>query len=205
MSAMADYYHSTRTRRILAQLVRVACPPEAETLGLVQDVVDRLESGMQASPDHIRALQLLGLNAFEEVARAYPFAPGKPFSAHGAEAARRYYASWWSSPIGLQHEFARLFKALIAVEFYELPEIKQRLEYHPERWIAKVAKRRLERYSAAVREADAKVLAADPIKAGMTLGEVAEAARAGELGDVERAQAQAEEAWVGVEVARARA
>ena len=77
--------------------------------------------------------------------------------------AEEWYRRWWHSDIGLFQQFARLIKTLIVAEFYELPAIKSELEYHPEQWIAKVAKRRIDSYGEEIRRKEAEVNRPDPL------------------------------------------
>lgn len=173
MNVRANYYHSARTRVIFSQLVRVTCPSEAETMGLVDEVVDRLELALQACPAHIRTAQLVGLNTFEELARLDPRNLGRSFSELDKERASRWYSSWWHSDVVLFKTFAQLIKTLIAAEYYEHPRVRSQLEYHPDQWIAKVAKRRLDRYADEIREKEAAVTVADPLPLGAPVQEEA--------------------------------
>ncbi|MEO1268407.1 MAG: hypothetical protein AAFX99_09925 [Myxococcota bacterium] len=174
MNVRANYYHTARTRAVFTQLIRVICPSEAEELGIVEEVVDRLELAMQACPTQIRVAQLVGMNTFEELARLDPRNLGRPFSALDRSRALRWYDSWWHSDVTLFKTFARLIKTLITAEYYEHPVVRGQLEYHPDQWIAKVAKRRLESYAEDIRKMDAEVTAPDPLQVASTADEMAE-------------------------------
>jgi hypothetical protein len=57
---------------------------------------------------------------------------------------------------------ARRLKGLIVMCYYELPEVKGEIGYHPDPYIAAVSQRRLARYGAQIRAGEAAVLAGDP-------------------------------------------
>ena len=88
---------------------------------------------------------------------------GRPFSRLDDDRARAWFASWWSSPVGAIRQFAKALKSMIALAYYDAPAIRARLEFHPDAWIAEVARRRLESYGVDIQRAEETVRAPDPL------------------------------------------
>jgi hypothetical protein len=154
------YRHAAATERLLASLVPIVCPPEAEALGLTGAIVAHVERAIAALEPVARIGLLAGLASYELGAIAVA---GRPASRLPRERGARYFEAWWSSRIGAQHELARGVKGLLAMGCYEQPAILAELGYTPDAWIDKVKRRRLEVYGDDVRRAAAAVLAPDPL------------------------------------------
>lgn len=163
MSHLADYRHPKPVRRSLASLAAVVCPPEATELDLVGAIVDEVELSMRASPAGVRAALLAGIAGYELAATLVPRHRGRPASRLSPELARRYFASWWHSPLPPQRQFARGVKGLLCLACYEMPAIKEQLGYTPEAWIETVKARRLAVFADAIRRREADILAPDPL------------------------------------------
>ncbi len=155
-----DFHLPRRLRPALARAATVVCDGDIEGLGLVEHVVEGVELGLRAYPAGVRHGVVLGLSAFELGAA---LRHGRRFSRLGDDAARAWFASWWSSPVGALRQFAKALKSMIALAYYDAPPIRARLEFHPDRWIAEAARRRLERYGLEIERAEEAVRAPDPL------------------------------------------
>jgi hypothetical protein len=162
-TVLADFTLPARLRPTLAKLARVVLTDEVESLGLVDRVIDGVELTMRAIPAPMRAGLIAGLISFEAGALAWPRGRARAFSRLDAELAEAYFRSWWDHPLMAMRQFAKGIKGLIAMSYFELAEIRARMEYHPEAWIAKVAARRLNSYADDIRRHDETVLAPDPL------------------------------------------
>lgn len=158
-----DYRHSARTRAALRSLVPVVCPPEVETMNLVEKTVDEMEVFMRGLPAPLAVGIAFGVGAFEWSAALHPSHGGRPFSALNPEEAKAWFELWWHGPVGLMGEFARRIKALLAMVYYEHDEVRAGLEFHPDRWIGQVARRRLEKYGEEIRNKESQVFSEDPL------------------------------------------
>ena len=52
---------------------------------------------------------------------------------------------------------------MIALAYFEMPKVQERLDYHPQAWIDKVKVQREETYRADIHRHQSSVLAADPL------------------------------------------
>jgi hypothetical protein len=160
---MSLYQHPPRVRALLRTMAPVACPPDVVELGLVDAVVDHVEEMMQATPRYLRAALLAGLTAYELGAVLWPPARGRTASRLDGARAAAYFRTWWRSRLGPRRELAKGIKGLLALAAYEQPALLHRIDYHPERWIAEVSKRRMETYGDEVRRGEAEVTRPDPL------------------------------------------
>jgi hypothetical protein len=157
---LADFHLPPLARRTVAHVATVTCPTEIERLGLVDHVVDGFELALRSFSAPFRHSLIAGLTAFE-LGAALRY--GRPFSSLAPEPARAWFASWWSSPFSLFRQLAKAVKSLLALTFYESPPIRERLEFHPDRWIAEAARARLEHYGVDIERAEDDVRAPDPL------------------------------------------
>ena len=160
---LADFRLPRRVRRTLEALAPVVCPPDLGELGILEPLVDHCELTLRSFSPPVRAGLHAGLVFFELSAAAVPSSRGRTFSRLGPAAAEAHFARFWHSRVGPLHQLARGMKALVAFAYYEHPVVKRRMEYHPERWIAEVARRRLERWGDAIRRHEQAILAPDPL------------------------------------------
>jgi hypothetical protein len=144
-------------------MVPVACPPEVVELGLVDAVVDHVEEMMAATPGYLRAALLAGLTTYELGALVWPPARGRTASRLDGARAAAYFRTWWKSRLGPRRELAKGVKGLLALGYYEQPAVLDQIDYHPERWIAEVSKRRMDKYGDEVRRGEAEVTRPDPL------------------------------------------
>lgn len=147
-----------RTRRLLGSLVALLCPPEVVP-DLVEAVVDDVELTMQAMPAEIRAALRAGLATYELGAIARW---GRPASRLAPERAARWLDAWRHG-LPVQRELIKAVRGLVCLAYYELPAVKQRMGYDPERWIEKVKRHRLATYQADIERHAASLFAREPL------------------------------------------
>lgn len=147
-------------RRLLASLVPIVCPRDAAELGVEGAIVDHAELSIGAFEAPVRLAMLAGLATYELGGVAYG---GRPASRLPRERAARYFALWWRSPIGLQHELAKGMKGLLCLAHYEQPAVQAKMGYTAQAWIDGVARKRLAVHGPAIQRAAAKVLEPDPL------------------------------------------
>jgi hypothetical protein len=153
-----------RVRALVESLVPVICPPEASELGLAGDHAAHVALTVGAMPRAVRAALLLGLRAYDEGARLWLPARGRPARALPAELADRYYERWEHGPTPAHTQLARALGQLLKLAHYEHPAVQERLGYRPAAWVEQVQRRRLAVYGAEVRAAEAAVIAPDPLR-----------------------------------------
>ena len=152
-------------------LARVILPEEMEILGITEDIIDHVELTLDSFPSHYRTALLIGMSVFDASAAFYPPARGRAFRALEPEVAERWFEAWWSCPFEPLSAFPKGIKAVFALAYYDHPMIRERLEYHPDAWIAKVARRRFEKYAQAIEEEERKVTTPSPLTDGSPKGE----------------------------------
>lgn len=163
----SEYRHSRVARKILVAMAPIVCPPEIETRGLIQDTVDGLETFMRSCTEQVRSATALGLYAFEFSACLHPAHSGRTFSQLNRDEAEAWFALWWHSPLAPLREFAKKTKGLIAMCYFELPSLAEEIDYHPDKWIRMVARRRLDSYEKEIRAKEAEVTKPDPLMAAL--------------------------------------
>lgn len=162
-ATLATYRHSHRIRRVLASIAPLACPPEIESMGLIDAVVDHVELSMRSLPDLVRTGLVAGLTSYELLSRAIPRNLGRSASQLDRDRAHRYFESWRTSRIALQRELIKGVKGLLCIAYYEQQAVKEDIGYLPEEWIAKVKRRRLQVYSDEIMRHEASVIEPDPL------------------------------------------
>lgn len=158
---MSSYRHGPRARRTLAAMARVACPPQADELGIARDIVDHVELSMATLPAPFRTGLLAGLESYEQGARLGN--RGRPASKLDPAAARAYFESWRGSRFPVFREFIKGVGGLLCLAHYEMPAVKEQLGYTPEAWIDKVRRHRLTTYSDAIERHRRDLLSPDPL------------------------------------------
>lgn len=164
-----DFRLPRRTRRTATTVARIVCPDDAETLGLIEPVVDEFERTLASFPGYIRVGLIAGMTSLELGAVALPSSLGRTFSRLPREKQEAYFASLWHSPLMPIRQLVKSVKALITLAYFEHPTIKQRLEYHPDRWIAETARQRLASFGAEIARHEATMTAPDPLIPTSTL------------------------------------
>lgn len=160
---LSDFELSRPLRRISEQLCRVICPDSVEADGLLEAVVDHWEMSLRALPPQVRGATLAGMVTMELTAVFYPPARGRRFSRLPLATARRWYDTWWKSPIPVSYQLAHAAKALISLAYYEQPLVRERLGYHPDEWVEKVKRHRHTAYADEIRRHEDMLVAPDPL------------------------------------------
>ena len=166
---LSDARLSRGQRRCAAALAHVVCPDDLAELGIEAAVVDELELMLRAFPSLARFGLVTALIAIEWLAILLPSSLGRPFSHLPRALQERYFARLWSSPLGLVRQLVKTLKGLLTMGYYEHPAVKARLAWHPERWIAEVARERIARFGEEIAHHEALVTAPDPLIAPATL------------------------------------
>lgn len=167
MSELADFQLSRAARRTLLALAPIVLTDEVDELGIREDVVDGVELFLRSIPTPLRLGILAGIATFESSARARPSSFGRSFSRLPARLAEAHFEGYWHSPLGPLKQLARGMKMFLTMSYYEHATKRAQLEYHPEQWIGKVARERLERFAAEIKEHEALVTTPDPIPSGV--------------------------------------
>jgi len=163
MTELRHFHLPDALRPIAHAFARVLLPDDLEQLGIAEDVVDEFELSLGSFPPHLRCALVVGMAAFDAAAVLYPPALGRTFTHLDAATAKRWLDLWWTSDFGPVAQFPRGVKALLALAYYEHPIVRTRLAFHPDAWIAKVARRRIERWGDAIAEHERMVLAPRPL------------------------------------------
>jgi len=172
MTTLADYKHSTFTRKALRGFILVACPPDAEELGIVDDVIDHVELSFRSLPDMIRRGLVTGLATYEMAAA--PFHWGKRASQLSFEAHNKYFDNWRRSNIAVRSEFIKGLKGLLCMGYYEQQPVKEKIDYLPENWISKKTRFRLEVYQDEIKNQERALIEPDPLPTRAELDALAE-------------------------------
>jgi hypothetical protein len=149
-------------RRIVVRFAEVACPPEVRAGDLMGGLLAEFESLLGALPTGARWLVQGGLVIFDQGARLYPRAHGRRFARLRDEDADAYFRAVVARPRGGLAASVQRIKGLVVFCYYEQPEVKERLGYRPDRYIAEVSRRRLSRYGAQIRAGELGSLGPGP-------------------------------------------
>lgn len=174
--ALAGWRLSARVGRIAARFTEVVCPPEVQTEGRADRVVGEFELMLASVQPAARHALSAALIVFDRAAWLYPRARGRRFVCLGDQAADRYVRTLMARS-GWLGGVVRRLKGLIAMCYYELPEVQEEIGYRPDAYIVAVSRRRLARYGAEIRAGEAAVLAGGPggpDQAGASGGQVGE-------------------------------
>jgi hypothetical protein len=156
--------HPRHVVRTLRALVPVICPPEAEELGVADDVVAHVGLTMATVPPVLLRGLYLGLRTFDQGARLFLPARGKPAHALTGDVADRYFDSWLHGPTVLHRQLATRIMQMMVLAYYEQPAVLAKLGYTPAAWIDDVTRRRLRVYGDDVARAAARITAPDPLR-----------------------------------------
>jgi hypothetical protein len=150
------------TRRIVARLAEVACPPEVRTGDLRDELLAEFETLLAVLSPAVRWPVRGGLVAFDQGARLYPRARGRRFVHLADGDAGAYFRAVLARRGGGLGAALQRIKGLIVFCYYELPEVKDQIGYRPDAYIAAVSRRRLASYGPQIRAGEAAVLAPGP-------------------------------------------
>ena len=132
---------SGQYRPVFAALVRAVCPPDGMTDELIGATVDEADAFVgDLSPTTRRALLTLA-GVLEHGTRVRH---GLPFSAMDPVDAREVLARWRRGPLG---RGLQLLRDVVVVAHYEQPQVRTRVGYNPDPYIADKRAERLESWS----------------------------------------------------------
>ncbi len=154
----SSYHFREHSRRVIECLARVVCPPQMLTAGLLEPLVDSVESYFAALPAHIRRLLLVFLAVFDDAAVFFPAARVRRFVKLDDAAAEQYFLRFSQLPWATGRNLLRLTKGVINLHYYELPVVKQSMGYSPDDYIADTSRRRLKAYGPEIRKVEAAVV-----------------------------------------------
>jgi hypothetical protein len=166
---LADFHIPPPLRPVFRQIARVVCPPDAEALGALDGIIDHFEMSLRTLPAYLRVALMAGTTTFDLSAAADPRTPGRRFSRLPLHQAERWYRLWHHAPIFMMRQFAQAVKALIILAYYEQPEVRRKIGYQPDGWVAEVAKKRLVTYGIAIAQHEEELRAPDPLIAPTNL------------------------------------
>jgi hypothetical protein len=172
MPALADFRLTRAQRRALGGLARVSCPPDVESLGIVDAVVDHMELSLRALPALLRTGLVTVLAAYENGARALH--GGRPASALPYDQAHAWFERWRKSPLLPMREWVKAAKGLLCMAYYEQPAVKEQIGYTPEAWIEKVKRKRLMVYGDEIKRHEQSLITPDPLPLDKLFGSPAE-------------------------------
>ncbi|MSP60093.1 MAG: hypothetical protein EXR72_07070 [Myxococcales bacterium] len=172
---LADFRLSRRARKTVAALARVVCPEDFDALGVEGAVIEEVELTLRSFPPLVRFALASAIWIFEWSALFYPASFMRPFSRLDPARGERHFRRWWSSGLLSIRQLAKTLKGMITMGYYEQAAVKACLEFHPDRWIADVARRRLEAFGEEIRRKEAEVIAPDPLvpASGLSKGTLA--------------------------------
>jgi hypothetical protein len=166
---LADFKIPTPLRPVFRQIARVVCPPDAEELGALDGIIDHFEMSLRTLPAYLRVALMAGTTTFEVTAAADPRSLGRRFSKLPLDKAERWYHTWHHAPIFTMRQFAQAVKALIILGYYEQPQVRRKIGYQPDGWVAEAAKKRLVKYGVAIAQHEEELRAPDPLIAPTNL------------------------------------
>jgi choline dehydrogenase-like flavoprotein len=132
-------------RRVVTRFAEVVCPPEVRTRRRTPRVLGEFELMLGAMPAGVRRLLGAGLLAFDRGARLWPPARGRRFAQLDDQAADAYLRAVLDRGNGVADAVRRI-SGLIAMCYYDLPDVKEELGFRPEPYIALVSHRRINTY-----------------------------------------------------------
>lgn len=166
---MSGYQHGTAVRRVIHHLIGVVCPPQAEQLGIVDDIANHMGEMMAALPTVIRHGMVAGIITYDLGAIA--FAPTRGRRAHQLNLAdgTGYFETWLHGPTPIHKQLGKAFMQLLNLGYYEHPKVQAAIGYTPAAWIEQVTKRRLTMFHDVIAKREVEIIAADPLRPGVNL------------------------------------
>jgi hypothetical protein len=162
METLTDFRIPRLLRPALAQLLRATCPPDLRELGLGSRSAEQAELFLRSLTLGIQVGFCGALTALELSSLLRPSSRGRLFSQLPLELAEKHFDTWWGLH-GLPHAMAKALKATVVMGFYETREMRERLGYQPDSWIAKVAKRRMQSYAAEIERHERELYTPEPL------------------------------------------
>jgi hypothetical protein len=158
------------TRQVVGRFAQIVCPPEIRAGHRTEDVLAEFELMLGALPPATQRALIAAFLAFDRGARLYRPARGRRFARLDDRVADAYLRALLRRRDGLAALVRRL-RGMVAMCYYELPEVKEEIGYRPGPYIAAVSRRRRESYGPEIRAGEAAVLAPDPPGPGPVPGQ----------------------------------
>ncbi len=169
-ATLSNYRHSRRTRKILTHLVRVVCPPDAQRLKLVSEIVDHIELSLRALPTPARLGLIVALVLYDLGSVVTPGSFGRRARSLSESQSKAYFERWWRHPIGPLRELTKGIKSVICMSYCEMPEVKEALGFHSGPWMADTKKKRLTVHADIVARHEEALITPDPLPKGWNFG-----------------------------------
>lgn len=155
--ARIDHHRAMKPRMRLTvrRFAELVCPPEIAKPGRLDATLQELDLMLAALGPAAGRMVSVFFSAIDQGARLYPACRCRPLTFAPTWAAASYVGTLigWRGTAG---ELVRRLKGLVAMCYYELPEVKREIGYLPDPYIAAVSARRLERYGADIRIAETR-------------------------------------------------
>jgi hypothetical protein len=142
------------------RFTQIVCPPEVRQGQRTERVLREFGLMLGALPPAARRALAVALLAVDQGARFYPRSGGRPLSRLDDRVADGYLRALLARG-GVAAEVVERLRGVVAMCYYELPEVQREIGYEPEPYIAAVSRRRLESYAAQIRAGEAAVTARD--------------------------------------------
>lgn len=141
-------------KAVVGALARVVCTSEIDELGLRDAVFEHVTLTLASFPPYLRAAMRVLFVVFDLSALPWH---GRRFRRLDVAAQERHFERWWSSRWPMARHLSKALKGLVALAYWAQPQVRERLGYHPERWIADVSARRLRLYRDEIAAAEQRV------------------------------------------------
>jgi hypothetical protein len=135
--------------------VEVICPPEVRAGQRADRVLEEFGLMLGALPPAASKVLAAALVLLDQGARLYPRARGRRFGRLDDRAADAYIQALLARR-GAAAEMVMRLRGVIAMCYYELPEVQTEIGYDPAPYIAAVSRRRLESYGPQIRAGEAR-------------------------------------------------
>ena len=132
-------------RAVLLQIVRAACPPDVDDLGIAEELLHYVEDSLAYAPPLFAQALRLGLLALD--AASVLDGGGRPFSRMPIDRARAYVEHSGHGLNVPRTAVVPQVRLLALMGYFENPAVRARMGYDPEAWIEHVKKERLERHA----------------------------------------------------------
>ena len=161
---MANHFQfSPGQRRTVRALSHVTCPSDVAALGCEDRITSDVELALDSFPPQMRLGVVAALFIIEWLTVVLPATFGRRFSALSRPQQERFFAACWHHPLPLVRQAMKGIKGLLAMAYYDLPEVKERLAYRPEPWIAEIKAMREEKFADEIRAYAKTVTAPDAL------------------------------------------
>jgi hypothetical protein len=136
------------------RFAEIVCPPEVREGDRTGRVLREFGLMLGALPPAARRALAFALLAVDQGARLYPRSGGRPLSRLDDLVAGAYLRALLARG-GVAAEVVERLRGVMAMCYYELPEVQREIGYDPGPYIAAVSRRRLESYAAQIRAGEA--------------------------------------------------